>query len=238
MKKIIFSSTIIFLLLFIYPASIFADSIDLLNGCGNAESSGAAKLCCKSSIIPNGNDIANAAKSIPFLGLIGGQLDSFLSQTSQITSEVNITPCFVGYPSNPSDPNCICLKESEVSPQPIESMKQMCERYITTAEKNDCIDCAVNKSGVWTSIGCIYGNISKFITEKVLGWGIGVAGFMSLICIIFAAFQMQTSRGNPEKIKKAQELLTSCIIGLLLIIFSTFILRVIGVTILKIPGFN
>ena len=49
---------------------------------------------------------------------------------------------------------------------------------------------------------------------------------------------MQTSQGNPEKLKKAQEMLTSCIMGLMLIIFSVLILRLIGVDILKIPGFN
>ena len=39
-------------------------------------------------------------------------------------------------------------------------------------------------------------------------------------------------------LKKAQELITSCIMGLMLIIFSIFILRLIGVDILKIPGFE
>jgi len=48
---------------------------------------------------------------------------------------------------------------------------------------------------------------------------------------------MQSSQGNPEKLKKAQEMITSCIMGLMLIIFSVFILKLIGVNILKIPGF-
>ena len=41
-----------------------------------------------------------------------------------------------------------------------------------------------------------------------------------------------------EKIKKAQDLLTSCIMGLMLIIFAVFILRLVGVNILRIPGFS
>jgi len=68
--------------------------------------------------------------------------------------------------------------------------------------------------------------------------GIGLAGLIALLCIIYAAFMIQISSGNPERIKKAQELLTSCIMGLMLIIFSVFILRLIGVDILKIPGFT
>jgi len=49
---------------------------------------------------------------------------------------------------------------------------------------------------------------------------------------------MQSSQGNPEKLKKSQDMITSCIMGLMLIIFSIFILKLIGVDILKIPGFS
>ncbi len=236
MKKLIGVIIFIYSILFILPIHSYSQSFSFLDGCGNAEASDEAKFCCQTSkMIPD--IIGYSDVATPFLGSLGSWINSIVEKTSEIKEQANLTPCLIGYPSDPKDPNCICLNESEIGVQPIESMRKMCERYINSAELNDCIDCAVNKSGVWTSIGCIYGNISKFITEKVLGWGIGLAGMISLLCIIFAAFQMQTSRGNPEKIKKAQELLTSCIIGLLLIIFSTFILRVIGVSILKIPGF-
>jgi hypothetical protein len=59
-----------------------------------------------------------------------------------------------------------------------------------------------------------------------------------MLGIIFSAFQIQISQGNPEKIKKAREMLTSFVIGLLVIIFSVFILRLIGVDLLRIPGFS
>jgi hypothetical protein len=80
--------------------------------------------------------------------------------------------------------------------------------------------------------------VSEFITQKILGTGVGVAGGISMLCIMFAAFQMQTSSGNAEKIKKAQELLTNCITGLMVIIFSVLILKIIGIDILKLPGFR
>jgi hypothetical protein len=68
--------------------------------------------------------------------------------------------------------------------------------------------------------------------------GIGLAGGVAMLCIMYSAFRMQTSQGNPEAIKKAQETLTSCITGLVLIIFSVLILRIIAQDILRIPGFN
>ena len=92
--------------------------------------------------------------------------------------------------------------------------------------------------GVWTGIGCVYTDTKAFIEKTVFGMGIGLAGVLALLCIIYSAFMMQSSQGNPEKLKKAQEMITSCIMGLMLIIFSVFILRLIGVDILNIPGFT
>jgi hypothetical protein len=67
---------------------------------------------------------------------------------------------------------------------------------------------------------------------------LSIAAFIAIGCIIYAAVQIQLSQGDAEKLKKARETLTSCILGFMLIIFSVFILRVIGVDILQIPGFS
>ena len=105
-------------------------------------------------------------------------------------------------------------------------------------EYQSCMKCNYLEKGVWTAIGCVYSDFSKTIKEVIFPVAIGFAGLISLGCIIFASFTMQTSAGDPEKIKKAQELITSCIAGLIVIIFSVFILRVIGVDILRIPEFG
>jgi hypothetical protein len=47
---------------------------------------------------------------------------------------------------------------------------------------------------------------------------------------------ISTSAGDPKKLQAGKELLTAAISGLLLLIFSVFILRIIGVEILNIPG--
>ncbi|MGB9883063.1 MAG: hypothetical protein ACPLRN_00915 [Microgenomates group bacterium] len=142
--------------------------------------------------------------------------------------------CVQGYPSNIYDINqCTCV--SSVNLQ----ASRLCSALKNTAEINQCFNnCMKDGGGVWTALGCFSSDFSTLIKEKVFGFGIGLAGTIAFLCIIYAAFQIQTSSGNAEKIKKAQELLTSCIMGLILIIFSVFILRLIGVNILKIPGFN
>jgi hypothetical protein len=147
------------------------------------------------------------------------------------------TYCQIGTPSSLDPNSCFCQGENRV-------LSDLCLNITNDKERNQCLTCIGGGSsgaglkGVWTSIGCITGDLSLFIKEKVFGWGVGLAGIISLFCIIYAAFQIQTSSGNPEKVKKAQELLTSCIMGLMLIIFSVFILRLIGVDILRIPGFG
>ena len=90
---------------------------------------------------------------------------------------------------------------------------------------------------IYTSIGCIDTSIGGIIAQ-VFSMGIGIAGLIAFGCIVYSAFLMQMSQGNPEQIQKAQENITSCITGLILIILSIFILRVIGVDILRIPGFT
>jgi len=152
-----------------------------------------------------------------------------------------IQPCMEGEPSTPGDvgnPSCKCVKPVVA---PLDSLKPLCNNVSLPGENSKCLSClsgGAGSVGIWTGLGCIYTNPTSFIKEIVAGWGIGVAGGFALLCIIYAAFQMQTSQGNPEKLKKAQEMITSCIMGLMLIIFSVFILRLIGVTILQIPGFG
>lgn len=118
------------------------------------------------------------------------------------------------------------------------SILKLCNTFIGSGKDFDSCKKCVDNNGLYTGIGCVPMNLSEFITKSLLGLGVGLAGIFALGCIIFAAFQLQISAGNPEKIKKTQEMLTSCIMGLMLIIFAVFILRIIGVDILRIPGFG
>ncbi len=110
-------------------------------------------------------------------------------------------------------------------------------RTLNGKEYNDCRLCA-SSGRMWTAIGCVDFNIQGIIQEQVFGWGIGLAGISAILCIIYSAFILQTSANNPERIKQAQDTMTACITGLVVIIFSVFILNVIGVDILRIPGFQ
>lgn len=94
-----------------------------------------------------------------------------------------------------------------------------------------CTGTAIN-----TAIGCIpIGDTNAFI-GFILRWAVGIGGGIAFLLIIYAGFMIMTSSGNPDRLKAGQELLTSAIAGIIMLIFSVFILRIIGVNILQIPG--
>lgn len=67
---------------------------------------------------------------------------------------------------------------------------------------------------------------------------LSIAGLAAVVIIIRAGYKLMYSRGDKEMITDARSQITSAIIGLLFIIFAYVILSIIGVDILKIPGFS
>jgi len=90
-------------------------------------------------------------------------------------------------------------------------------------------------AGIQTALGCIPTEPGAFI-NTFLSWAIGVAGGIAFLFMLWAALQILMSTGDPEKLKAGQEQLTAAIIGLLFIIFSVFLLKIIGMPIMFISG--
>lgn len=88
-----------------------------------------------------------------------------------------------------------------------------------------------------TAIGEISTEPQGFV-RRIFELVLGLAGGIALILIIISGYRFMVSQGNPEALKAATEQLTSAIVGLLFIILSFVILQVIGVDILRIPGFQ
>ena len=88
-----------------------------------------------------------------------------------------------------------------------------------------------------TAIGCIHTNPAEFVKD-MMTFIIGISGGLAFLLMILGAFQMLTSAGNPETLHAGRERLTSAVIGLLIVIFATLLLQIIGLDILQIPGFK
>jgi hypothetical protein len=101
------------------------------------------------------------------------------------------------------------------------------------------LGCGGNDDSLDTAIGCIrvLESPETFLGD-ILRWAVGVGGGIAFLLIVYASFMIMTSSGNPERLKAGQELLTSAISGLVLLIFSIFILKFIGIDILKLCKFG
>lgn len=111
------------------------------------------------------------------------------------------------------------------------------EIYAVSAGPLNSSRCGESSNRIDTAIGCIPVfdlNGPQGFMSFVLGWGVGVAGGIAFLLILFGGFQIMTSSGDPGKLKAGKELVGAAISGLLLLIFSTFILRIVGVDILNI----
>ncbi len=91
----------------------------------------------------------------------------------------------------------------------------------------NCADTSVD-----TAIGCIPVSDTNSFMGWILGWSIGVGGGIAFLLIAYASIMVMTSQGDPARLKAGQELLTSAISGLIMLIFSVFILKFIGIDIL------
>jgi hypothetical protein len=88
-----------------------------------------------------------------------------------------------------------------------------------------------------TAIGEINTDPNEF-GKSILTLVLSIAGTILLVLIIINGFKLMTSQGDPDKIKDAREGIIAAIAGVLLIIFSLTILRIITTDILGIPGFR
>lgn len=198
--------------------------------CPNFQFSTLPKLPSPNIGIPGISNVVDVL--VGFVNSFIGLTDPLVKPVADFVNQIKGDKvCAEGLPSDEKNlANCTCLPKESFN------IANLCIPISNQQEKQACISCS--KEGVWTAIGCVDFKLDTFLKNTLFGWGIGLAGIIALLCIIWSAINMQISQGNSEKLKKAQENLTSCILGLILIIFSVLILRVIGVDILKIPGFG
>ena len=91
--------------------------------------------------------------------------------------------------------------------------------------------------GIDTALGCMPFETAGF-TTGLLSFLAGTAGAISLVLMLVATIQIMTGGDNAEQVKKGKELFTGAITGLLFIIFSVTLLKIIAGDIIQLPGFN
>ena len=69
--------------------------------------------------------------------------------------------------------------------------------------------------------------------NTVTPWAIGIGSGIAFLLGLYGSLMIVISAGDPEKMQAGKEIITSAVAGLLLIVFAVFILRIIGVDVLK-----
>lgn len=124
---------------------------------------------------------------------------------------------------------------TEYNPAPYDLCFQVGEENYEAC--NSCIGEPDNEDrNMWTAFGCIPTS-PEGIVANLIRLGLSIAGGIALLFIVFGAFSIATSVGDPQKLQNGQQMITSAVIGILLIVFSVIIMNILGVQILAIPGF-
>ncbi len=89
----------------------------------------------------------------------------------------------------------------------------------------------------WTALGCLSTEPSEFVAT-FLSFAIKIGGGIAFLLMLWGGFQIMTSTGDPEKLNQGKSILTSAAVGLLFLIFSVLLLRIIGIDILQLPGWQ
>lgn len=116
---------------------------------------------------------------------------------------------------------------------------KVCQTIPAGPERTKCVDCIGNDpknvNKIWTGLGCIPISAQGF-TSSVLTIGLAAGGGLALLLMFYGAFLVSTSAGDPEKSQKGKEVFGGAVAGLLFIVFSVVLLKIIGIDILQIPG--
>lgn len=90
-------------------------------------------------------------------------------------------------------------------------------------------------NGINTALGCVPTKL-----EGVIPWLLraiaGVAGGIALLLLFYGGLVYIMAGGEKTGVEEAKGIITAAISGLLLVIFSVLILRIIGINILGIPA--
>ncbi|MBI3380196.1 hypothetical protein HY029_05575 [Candidatus Gottesmanbacteria bacterium] len=136
---------------------------------------------------------------------------------------------------------CISCRPKPTKPVPSPPpLTQLCDQLTTNNQyRSLCQDCVDKKHGAWSALGCLPISYTGFV-GYIFNVGVAFAGGIAFLYFLWGAFKYLTSSGNAEKIEEAKQIITSSLAGIILIIFSIFLLKIIGVDILgifAIPNF-
>lgn len=108
---------------------------------------------------------------------------------------------------------------------------------LTPIPPQTCTPLIFAGNGIITALGCVPTELKNIIPWSLRALA-GVAGGIALLLLFYGGLTYIMAGGEKTGVEEAKGIITAAISGLLLIIFSVLILKIIGVDILGIPAIN
>ena len=97
--------------------------------------------------------------------------------------------------------------------------------------------CVCLNDAICTGLGCIPTD-PEGLVSWLLSVAIKVAGGIALLLLSYGGIKIITTKGDPKAFDEAKGTITAALTGLLVIILTVLILKVIGYDILQLPGWG
>lgn len=129
-----------------------------------------------------------------------------------------------------------CGKCADVygTPQPTPGDWRTCSKCLYGGPTADTMHMYPNPDKAYTILGCIQTNSGGFATFFVNMLS-SLMGGVAFLGIVFGAFKIMLSRGDPEELVDGRRYIYASILALLVVLFAVFLVKMIGGSILKIP---
>jgi len=161
------------------------------------------------------------------------------------TTTPSITPTIVGcrvIGENCTETNTLCYPDTTycfLGTNTVQPLVTPTPTNVPTPKPGDnpvfCNGKNIDK-GINTAIGCIPVGSGNELINAILNIAIGLGGGIALALILYGVFIVTTSAGMPDKLKAGSEIITSAVVGLIFVLLSIFLINLIGINILGIPG--
>ena len=89
----------------------------------------------------------------------------------------------------------------------------------------------------YTMLGCLSTNPGEF-SLQITKFFFSIIGGIAFLSFLYGSVIIATSQANAERLNYGKRVVYASIAGLLFVIFSTFLIRLIAVDIFKIPAFG
>ena len=99
----------------------------------------------------------------------------------------------------------------------------------------DLLFCGGDRNVISTAFGCIP-VIPRLFNAEFISRAAMMAGGIALLLVVFAGVTLILSSGNADRVASSAQVFKSALAGLLLIVLSIFVLRLLGIHLFNIPG--